>query len=306
MSNISSLFEGGSEVTQKKKKITFYTICATLALMSILLLILAGYAMISSIAANAGAKTSLGASKTVTLSQQDMYSGDLLLLDATHPLVVKSEVVLMSTDRPKTETGSSIYSVLGTTSLSLQANVLKQFNAMVSDFYEQSNDDNLLVYNAYDSQKSSQSAVYESGTAVQLGYYSQDNSGEYIRNESIYGIDTYSWIYENCHKYGFVVLNSEAETDNDGNSLGSSVFRYVGIPHASAMTERKLSFESYLEYLKENTSYSSPMNIEAGSYKYAVYYLSANGTHTVPAKHEYSVSGNNADGYIITVAIPKR
>ena len=250
-------------------------------------------------------KTSLGASTTITLTQQDIYSGELLLLDATHPFVGKSELVLISSERPKNEMGSNIYSILGIQSLSLKPNVLKQFNSMASDFYKQSNDDNLLVFNAYDQTKSSQSAIYESGTALQLGYYSQDDSGEFIRNESIYGTDTYSWIYENCHKYGFIVLENEAETDNNGNSLGSNVFRYVGIPHAKVITERKISFESYLEYLKESSSYSSPLSTEVGSYKCAIYYLSANEPHAVPSKYEYTVSGNNSDGYIITVAIPK-
>ena len=308
MSNISVLFEGGSEKTQRKKKVTFYVICATLALMLSLLLVLGVYGIASSLWANAKAnqKISIGTTKTVTLSSEDIYSGDLLLLDATHPLAEPAQVVLMSTNRPKTETGSSIYSLLGTTSLSLRADVLKQFNAMAEDFYKQTKDDNLLVYNAYDATKSSQAAIYESGTALSLGYYGAPVDEEYPKNDSIYGVEVYSWLYDNCYKYGFVVLNSEAETDNDGNSLGSSVFRYVGIPHATAIAEKKLSFERYLEYLKENTSARAPLSIGTSTSQYAVYYISARGTHTVPSKYEYTVSGNNADGYIVTVKIPRK
>ena len=302
--DISFLFEGGSLLTQKKKKITFYSVCATLVLAAMLLLTLAGYGIVSAIIqssqANSG-KLNIGLTKTLTIPQSDIYSGDLLLLDATHPLHKTTSVTLMSVERPKTDTGSSIYSVRNTASLSLRADVLKQFNAMMEDFYKQTKDDNLLVYDAYDSSKSSQAAIYESGASLSLGYYTPLNNGEYARNESIYGVEVYNWIYDNCHKYGFTLLESEAEIDDDGEYIGSNVFRYVGIPHATAMAERKLSFEDYLSYLKENTSAAKPLGIMT----YAIYYLGAQDSHVVPEKYEYSVSGNNADGFIITVDLSK-
>ena len=302
--DISFLFKGGSIRMQKKKKRLFYSICATLVLAVMLLLTLAGYGIVSAIIkgneANSG-KLSIGATKIITIPQSDIYSGDLLLLDATHPFNNDASVTLMKTDRPKTDVGVPIYSVSNTASLSLRADALKQFNAMMEDFYKESKDDNLLVFNAYDSSKSSQAAIYESGTSLSLGYYTPLGNGEYARNESIYGVETYAWIYENCHKYGFTLLESEAEIDDDGEYLGSNVFRYVGVPHATAMAERKLSFEGYLSYLKENTSASNPMGIMT----YAIYYLGAQDSHAVPAKYKYSVSGNNADGFIITVDLSK-
>lgn len=305
MSDISLLFEGGSEKTQRKKKITFYVICATLALMLSLLLVLAGYGIVSSFLSGAKAeqKINIGETQTVTLPSDDIYSGDLLLLDATHPLANPAKVVLISSDRPKNESGGRIYSILGTSSLSLRADALKQFNAMIEDFYSQTKDDNLLVYDAYDATKSSQSAIYESGTAVALGYYSPIGNDEYGRNPSIYGVEVYSWIYENCHKYGFILLENEENTDDE--EQGSNIFRYIGVPHSFVINEKKISFERYLEYLKESTSHRDPISIEAISSKYAIYYIPANGTHIVPAKYEYTVSGNNADGYIVTVKLPK-
>ena len=312
MRDISILFEGGSKRAQKKKRVTFYAICVTFAIMVILTLILAVYGVVSWISDSA-AKTpdgedtvSIGATTTVTLSQQDIYSGDLLLLDASHPLIDEVSVSLIRDTRPKNEAGNFVYSILGTNTLSLRSDALKQFNAMAEAFYKQSKDDNLIVFNAYDPSKSSQAAIYEAGTTVALGYYSQNSNKEYVRNESIYGIGTYNWIYNNAHRYGFVLLSSEAQTDEDGKSLGSNVFRYVGIPHAVAMSTKRLSFERYLEYLKEKTYPDAPLAINASAGKYAIYYLSATDAHTVPTQYQYDVSGNNVDGYIITVDLSKK
>ena len=305
MKDMSFLFEGGSVAAQRKKKITFYAICALCALLVVLLLVLAAYGIASSMLSRGNGENGIGATQTVTLPAEDIYSGDLLLLDATHPLANSAEVTLMSADRPKTDTEGRIYSILGVSTLSLRADVLKQFNAMMVDFYAQTKDDNLLVYNAYDTSKSSQAPIYESGTAVALGYYSPAGNGEFKRNESVYGVEIYGWIYENAHKYGFALLHSEAETDDEGESLGSNVFRYVGIPHATAMAEKNLTFESYLTYLKENTSPDSPLQLAIGADKYAIYYQSAGGSQSVPTKYEYTVSGNNADGYIITAELSK-
>ena len=127
-----------------------------------------------------------------------------------------------------------------------------------------------------------------------------------MRNESIYNVPTYSWIYSNAHKYGFILLSSEAQTDENGKSLGSNVFRYVGAPHAIAMVTKKLSFEDYLDYLKSNTSADAPLSVKSSGKTYAIYYFEASAEHVVPTEYSYTVSGNNTDGYIITVDTSKK
>lgn len=299
--DLSLLFEGGSIEMQKKKRITFYTICATLALMIALLLTLAVFGLVSLIsngisASNENAPISIGATETKTFNQSDVYKGDLLILDATHPLASPATVVLMKVSRPTTEAGMPVYTINGIENLCLRSDALKQFNSMAEDFYKQSKDDNLIVFNAYDESKSSQSALYESGTTVALGYYTLLSDNTYKKNESIYGVGTYNWIYNNAHRYGFVVMPSD-----DGS--GSNVFRYVGLPHALAMSAKNLSFEGYLEYLKSSTSPDSPLAVSSSTRSYAIYYLPAKGPHKVPTEYGYTVSGNNADGFIVTVDI---
>ena len=312
MKILSELFEGGSNSMQKKKKVTFYVICATFALLVALLLLLLIVFIASSVGNSANKKqpdpeaVSIGSTTVVTLSDADIHSGKLLLLNAENPLTAAPEVMLIANDRPKTELGRPVYSVLGMANLSLEREALKQFNLMAEQFYKNTKDDNLFISTAYDASKSSQSPIYEAGNTVALGYYSTNSKGETVRNESIYDVSLYSWIYSNAHKYGFVLLSSEAQTDENGKSLGSNVFRYVGAPHSVAITTKKLSFESYLNYLKDKTSADSPLSVKASGKTYAIYYLSAAGEHTVPTEYAYTVSGNNTDGYIITVDLSKK
>ena len=312
MKIFTELLEGGSNSMQKRKKATLYVICATLALLAALLLLLLAVVVFSSIKNSSDKKQtpsesiSIGNTETVTLSQADIHSGKLLLLNAENPLKSAPQVMLIATDRPKTEAGRPVYSVLGMANLSLEYDALKQFNLMAEQFYKNTKDDNLFVSTAYDASKSSQSPLYEAGNTVALGYYSTNEKGETLRNESIYNVDKFSWIYSNAHKYGFVLLTSEAQTDDNGKSLGSNVFRYVGAPHSVAMASKKLSFESYLEYLKTKTSVDSPLSVKASGKTYAIYYVAAAAEHKVPTEYAYTVSGNNTDGYIITVDLSKK
>ena len=310
MKLLSELFEGGSTEMQKRKKVTFYVMCATFALLVALLLLFLVVSLVLSIGSSEKPQTddavSIGNTTVVTLNQADIHSGKLLLLNAENPLQNPPEVTLIATDRPKTELGRPVYTVLGMANLSLEHDALKQFNLMAEQFYKNSKDDNLFISNAYDSSKSSQAPLYEAGNTVELGYYSLNSNDEVVRNSSIYDVSLYSWIYSNAHKYGFVLMTSEAQTDDNGKSLGSNVFRYVGIPHSVAMATKKLSFESYLDHLKTKTSAEAPLGIKASGKTYAIYYISAEGEHKVPTDYSYTVSGNNTDGYIITVDLSKK
>ena len=66
----------------------------------------------------------------------------------------------------------------------------------------------------------------------------------------------------------------------------------------------KLQLSTYLEQLRSTTP-DAPLLTKVGKITYASYYLSADGEILVPTEHEYTVSGNNTDGYIITVSITK-
>lgn len=312
MKFLSELFEGGTNATQKKKKVTFYCICVTLALIAVMLLILAAFGvsqLISDLAAadvqsEPNVQVSIGETEAITLDAALIHSGNLLILDNVHRYQGDPETVIIRAyeGRPKTQTGSNVYSIVSrgvSEELDFRgtSEAVSALNLMMADFYAAKADDNLCITRAYTlASKDTTDAPFTAATTFELEYY-YEYPGE-IRG--IYGVEKYDWIYSNAYKYGFVNIDDPAASEEGGSGL----FRYVGVAHATYMKTKKLQLSTYLEQLRSTTP-DAPLLTKVGKIAYASYYLSADGEILVPTEHEYTVSGNNTDGYIITVSITK-
>lgn len=96
-----------------------------------------------------------------------------------------------------------------------------------------------------------------------------------------------AWLDANCAKYGFI------ESFEDG-------YRYVGIPHAKYMTEKKLTLAAYITELKK-TSADKPLKIETDDGKYEVYFIACEIGAEVKVPEGATISGTNDGGIVITV-----
>ena len=120
----------------------------------------------------------------------------------------------------------------------------------------------------------------------------------------------YQWLEENCMKYGFIFRYGDSKVAITGMNEPYHL-RYVGVPHATYMSDRDLCLEEYLELLRNNHSYDkTPLEITAGEKEYIVYYVAANtadatGITSIPvppaSEGTYTVSGDNMSGFIVTV-----
>ena len=109
-------------------------------------------------------------------------------------------------------------------------------------------------------------------------------NGKY--DQSKLGTGDYTWIDENAHKYGFVnryPKGKESITMIDNEPWH---FRYVGVPHATAMKEYDLCLEQYIDFLETTTT--------------NVYIPLKVNTETEKVPYPYEISGNNVDGWIVT------
>ena len=116
------------------------------------------------------------------------------------------------------------------------------------------------------------------------------------------------WILENCADYGFILRYPEEKVDVTKILEESWHFRYVGVPHATYITENAICLEEYINLIREKHTYgkSEPLSVTANEKEYLVYFVPASVENsvtsvTVPASGSYTVSGNNIDGFIVTV-----
>lgn len=140
---------------------------------------------------------------------------------------------------------------------------------------------------------------HHTGLAVDLSLYYEDSglSGDFD------GKGAYAWINDNAWRYGFVQRYPAGKEAITGISNEPWHYRYVGPPHAQMMEENGMCLEEYLEWLKSYPFDGAHLFTECLGQAYEIYYC-AGGDVYVPMDGEADVSGNNSDGFVVT--IPRR
>lgn len=64
--------------------------------------------------------------------------------------------------------------------------------------------------------------------------------------------EAYTWLIENCYKFGFILRFPEGKEDITGYSFEPWHYRFVGRYHASEMHRLDMCLEEYIAYLAEN------------------------------------------------------
>ena len=78
-------------------------------------------------------------------------------------------------------------------------------------------------------------------------------------------------------------------------------FRYVGVPHARIMASSGLTLEEYHEFIKQYRFGSRPLLYELGKLVFSLFYLPFEEAEALPKEPVCGmVSGNNADGFVVT------
>ena len=138
---------------------------------------------------------------------------------------------------------------------------------------------------------------HHTGLVVDFSILHSDGSSEEYK-----GAGEYAWINENCQNYGYVVRYETGKEDLTGIWDEPWHFRYIGVPHAVEAAARDLCLEEYIDYLKQFTFDKDHLTIQCGDEAYEVWY--AQGTQAyIPDSGEYTVSGNNVDGVVVTCKV---
>ncbi|MDD4422227.1 MAG: hypothetical protein PHD46_04230 [Eubacteriales bacterium] len=242
----------------------------------------------------------------ISVQHSELFEGNLILVtnktDATAPIKDSLDLMMIYGNKQ-----GSKYS-LSTAELLLNTEALNAFNLMMHGFGVSTAETHVMVNNAYASidgltkDKMFESyADLASGRSVRLAVYPSEfgKMGEGV----------YLWFSEHCHEYGYILRYPADKTEKTGAEASATMFRYVGKPHSEYIKQNNLSLEEYIELIKEY-DYKKPLIYTGlGGEKYYIYYQRAvtdsSTAINVPGDRAYSVSGNNTDGFIVTVSADK-
>lgn len=242
----------------------------------------------------------------ITKAKNDIHVGDLILVNADHAYIfptANTHLVNVYENRTKID-GSNIYQVSFPT-YQLERSTFEAFETMMKKFYTVSDgDSSVLISSAYRTLQDQE----DLGSSVQAGY-SDHHTGYCVAlkkygTSSTQALETDHWIYAHCYEYGFIVRYPESKSEQTGVSDYEHCFRYVGVAHATYISQNNLCLEKYVDLLKKNYT-STHLAIQgADGNGYEVYYVPADEGITqfsVPQNYKYTISGDNMGGFIVTV-----
>ena len=205
-------------------------------------------------------------------------------------------------------------------SIALETNTLNAFNQMILDYCatldlsgaDKNSASNLVVaWGGYTESTKHEykddianigKDYYDHGLGTTLTLKSYEPS--VVVTEEILKTD-FNWIYQNAHKYGFIIRFPDSCKDHTGFDGSKRIhLRYVGVEHATYIHENNICLEKYLEQLRSSHSVNSPLTVAVGEKTYQIYYVKYNGNPTsvpVPKGSTYTISGDNMNGFIVSV-----
>ena len=244
----------------------------------------------------------------ITKQRSALHTGELILVNADHEYVFPNGTAHLVNifDKRTTVNGAYPYQLNRQFAIYLHKDAFAAMEKMMLEFYRVSDGDgSVMIKYSYRTLKDQ-----EALNSVILPGYSDHHTGYCIalHQGNVAGyppLDSFHWIYENCHKYGFIVRYPDGKKDETGVSDYLHCFRYVGVAHATYIAKNGLCLEEYVALLKENYSTEHLSILGADGNQYEVYYIPAGNndisTLRVPSNYEYTVSGDNDSGFIVTV-----
>ena len=268
--------------------------------------------------------------QTIILSSEDIYKGDMILVNADYEYKFPEESDVVCVYDNKT----SSYKV-GDKTVLLSPAAIAPFNKLMDDFCAAADCNDVMIVTGggyrseeyqrqlYASRVESQGAEmaakyvalpghseHHTGLAMDLTVYTDSGEGHTLRT-----YEKCKWLVENFENYGFILRYPENKTDITGIAYESWHYRSVGMPHSLIMKEKGWVHEEYVEYLQnlpEGTALSwNGISSEEVSLDgmhdgdYVVMYVPADeGAQTeirLPKNRDYTVSGDNVGGFVVTL-----
>lgn len=239
--------------------------------------------------------------KTIEIAVEQIYQGNLLLVNAEYPVnkkSVTSDVIQLHID----DTVEQGFSLLNH-DIYLSEEIAGKFSRMIAAA-EKDGIKNFTINSAYRSHEQQHLLFEEVGEMLALpAGHSEHNLGLALdvgsTDNQMAEAAEGKWIENNAWQHGFILRYPLHKTEITGIQYEPWHIRYVGIPHSALMEEKDFVLEEYLDYLKKENR----VTIQIGKSKFIIIYypITQNKQIQVPRNNNYEISGDNMDGVIVTI-----
>lgn len=234
-------------------------------------------------------------------TKQDIYKGDLILVNADHPLQQEySDTPVPADDAFWDITVAEVLQQAYRNTM----NAIHAGNRIVPvsgyrphqtqvDLYNTSLEENGIEFTQKYVAKPGCSE-HETGLALDVGENREHI--DFIRPDFPYS-GICQVFRETAPYFGLIERYGRTKQNITGISHEPWHFRYVGYPHASYITSHNLCLEEYIDLIRTHTN-NNPLYID----NHTVFFIPVDQELILPEHMGYAYSGNNVDGMIITVS----
>lgn len=247
--------------------------------------------------------------KTITLTQDSLLRGSLLLINARHPLpqsvapdrltpffgsgvlLERRTALVLENLFTALGCGASLIPVSGYRTLTEQKQI---YASSLERHGEEFTRDYVALPDC---------SEHQTGLAIDLALNREpvDFIRPYFPEDGVCGR-----FREKMISYGFIQRYPEHKEDITGIAAEPWHFRYVGIPHAAVMKERDLCLEEYIDYLSRYPAEGPHLEIEIQNKSFEIFYQRVNTADgsvslTLPSSLPFQVSGTNTGGCVVTL-----
>lgn len=248
--------------------------------------------------------------KTVTLLSEDVYKGHLVLVNGKHPLRKKfiQSVRLISFDEKRKD-------ILLDTKTTILLTQLFEFIGSndeivpVSGFRTRAEQEKIYQESLIKNGRAftekyvalPDRSEHQTGLAIDLG--KKADVVDFICPDFPY-TGTCGNFRRRAADFGFIERYAKGKEAITGISHEPWHFRYVGYPHSKVMQDNNLSLEEYIHFIKDYPFEGKHFRICEKPREIEVFYIRADIDTTAIQLSEkacFQISGNNVDGFIVTL-----
>ena len=248
---------------------------------------------------------------TIHKEESDIHRGPLILVNHDHAFEIPDDLELINIVDAQTTS----FRVQHNAS-QLAPSIIQPLDEMMEAFLAATNNRSVTIRSAFRN--------YESQQRILNTYTSRMGRREALRWASLPGHSEHhtglafdfgivsggtvniftgtgntSWFRRNSYRHGFILRYAQNKTHITQTAHEPWHFRYVGLPHSVIMFQNNWCLEEYIEIIGEYT-FEEPFEFEFNEILYEIYFTASTDVR-LPLNSEFEISGNNIDGFIVTI-----